>query len=105
DKKLKKNIKTLKGSLSKVIQLRGVEYFYDNTTYPDVDLDTQSKQIGFIAQEVEKVFPNLVKESNIFSSSRKKDGSLNETRNSYKVKTLSYSNLMPVLVEAVKEQQ
>lgn len=105
DKKLKRNIKTLDGSLAKVLQLRGVEYYYDKTNYPDVNLDTDSKQIGFVAQEVESIFPNLVRDSNIFSSPRNEDGSLNETRNTYKVKSLSYTNLIPVLVEAIKEQE
>ncbi len=105
DKRLKRNIKTLDGSLAKVLQLRGVEYYFDKTNFPDVNLDTQSKQIGFIAQEVESIFPNLVRDSNLYSSSKLQDGSLNESRNTYIVKSLSYTNLIPVLVEAIKEQE
>jgi len=105
DRRLKKNINTLDGALSKVMQLRGVEYHFDKTNYPDVNLDTETKQIGFIAQEVADVFPNIVREANLFSSTSEATRGLNEKRNTYKVKTLSYATIVPVLVEAIKEQQ
>ncbi|MCG2432098.1 tail fiber domain-containing protein [Aequorivita xiaoshiensis] len=105
DLRLKREVKTLEGALSKILELRGVEYYYDKTNFPDVNLDTGTKKIGFIAQEVERVFPFLVKNSNIYSSPQKENGSLTETRNTYNVKTLSYTTLIPVLVEAIKEQE
>lgn len=105
DKRLKTNIKTLDGALSKIMQLRGVEYNYDKTNYPDVALDTETKQIGFIAQEVEIVFPEMVREANIYSAEKSATNEMSREQNVYEVKTLSYSSLIPVLVEAVKEQQ
>jgi hypothetical protein len=45
-----------------------------------------NKQIGVIAQDVEKVFPELVGENEGY-------------------KTTNYIGLIPVLIEAVKEQQ
>ncbi|MBL4593183.1 MAG: tail fiber domain-containing protein, partial [Flavobacteriales bacterium] len=104
DKRLKKNIKTLDGSLAKIMNLRGVEYNFDKTNYPDVNLDTETKQLGFIAQEVEAVFPNIVREANLYSSEAMDNG-MSREQNVYKVKTLSYTLLVPVLVEAMKEQQ
>ena len=105
DMRLKKNVKTLDGALSKVMQLRGVEYNYDKTNYPDVALDTEAKQIGFIAQEVESVFPEMVREANIYSEAGVSDSGMSRKQNVYEVKTLSYSTIIPVLVEAIKEQQ
>ncbi len=105
DKRLKKNIKTLDGSLSKIMQLRGVEYNFDKTNYPDVNLDTETKQLGFVAQEVEDIFPHIVREANLHSSDGPMDNGMSREQNVYKVKTLSYTVLIPVLVEAMKEQQ
>lgn len=76
DIKLKKNVKTLENSLDKVCQLRGVEY--DR-------VDRESHEIGVIAQEVEKVFPELVNE--------REDG----------IKSVAYGNLVAALIESVKE--
>jgi hypothetical protein len=78
DIKLKANIKPLENSLQKVMNLRGVEY--DR-------IDYEKHQIGMIAQEVEKVIPDLVHE------------------NSEGTKVLEYTHLTAVLVEAIKEQQ
>jgi hypothetical protein len=76
DIKLKKNIKTIENALDKVCQLRGVEY--DR-------IDKESHEIGVIAQEVEEVFPDLVKEN--------EDG----------IKSVAYGNLVAALIESVKE--
>jgi hypothetical protein len=78
DGRLKINITPLQNSLDKILQLQGVEY--DRTDY-------EKHEIGMIAQEVEKVIPDLVKED------------------SEGTKILEYQNLTAVLVEAIKEQQ
>jgi hypothetical protein len=75
DEKLKKNVKTIDNALDKVKRLRGVEY-----ERRDID----KKGLGFIAQEVEKVLPELVSQHDEF-------------------KTVSYGNVVSVLVEAIKE--
>jgi len=105
DKRLKTNIKTINGALSKVMKLRGVEYNFDKSNYPDVNFDTKTKQIGFIAQEVEEVFPNLVREANMFGTEGERTANISVKSNAYKVKTMSYATIVPVLVEAMKEQQ
>ena len=84
DGRWKKNIKPLESSLSKVSNLQGVSYEWKTTEYPDFGL-TKGKQIGLIAQDVEKELPELVSED--------KDG----------YKAVSYTKLTAVLVEAVKE--
>jgi hypothetical protein len=78
DIRLKENITPLSDSLEKVIGLRGVNF---NRKGDD------KKQIGFIAQEVESIFPEVV------------------STNSDGYKSMSYDRLTAVLVEAVKEQQ
>ncbi len=78
DIRMKTNIMPIENSLEKVNQISGVYY-----TWKDIDM-SQERQVGVIAQDMEKVFPELVEE---------KDG----------YKYVHYDKLGPVLVEAVKE--
>jgi hypothetical protein len=82
DIRLKENIAPLTNSLSKVLSLNGVSFNWK----PEVSKD-RSKQVGFIAQDVEKVVPELVKTDD------------------KGMKSLEYGNMSALLVEAVKEQQ
>ena len=58
DAKLKTNVQNLDNSLAKIMDLRPVTY---NWIDPNLD---QSTQIGFIAQEVQQIFPNFVAKMN-----------------------------------------
>ncbi|MCH2045994.1 MAG: tail fiber domain-containing protein [Saprospiraceae bacterium] len=82
DRTLKTNILPLSSSLSNILELGGYSYHWINTEKRGED-----KQIGVIAQEVEALYPELVH----------KDG--NDKL------TVNYSGLIPVLIEATKEQQ
>jgi hypothetical protein len=86
DRRLKKNIHTLSHALDKVMQLRGVDFEWRRDEYPDMNL-SEGKQIGFVAQEIQQVLPEVVKESG--------DGEY----------SVAYGQVVPVLVEAIKEQQ
>jgi hypothetical protein len=77
----KTQLQPLTGALERVTALRGITYRWKDKT-----LD-QEKQMGFSAQEVEKVFPELVRVA--------PNG----------LKTVAYDHLTAALVEAVKEQQ
>lgn len=83
----KKNINPLTNSLEKVMALNGVsfEWIRDEESKGDSKVPTES--IGVIAQNVEAVLPSLVSE--------KRNGA----------KAVNYSGLIPVLLEAIKEQQ
>ena len=74
DEKLKENIQTIENALDKVMNLRGVEY--DRK-------DSGEHQIGVIAQEVEKVIPEVVYGDEI--------------------KSVAYGNLIGLLIESIKE--
>ena len=86
DKRLKKNINVLENSLNKVLQLEGVSYNYV-PEYKNLKFDSGRKSIGFIAQDLEKVFPEIVRTD--------EDG----------LKSVEYHLLNAALVEAIKEQQ
>lgn len=104
DERLKTNITTIENALDKVMQVRGVEYKFNQEKYSGMNLSSD-KQIGFIAQELEQVFPTMVHEKGIslIGGEMKPDFSLkSETQ---VLKAVSYSDMIPVLVEAIKEQQ
>ena len=84
DMRFKTNIRPINGQLSNVIKLTGVKYEWRVDEFPFENFDT-ARQIGFIAQDLEKVYPEVVE--------TRKDG----------YKTVNYDLLVPVLVEAIKE--
>ncbi|MDQ3191143.1 MAG: tail fiber domain-containing protein [Bacteroidota bacterium] len=103
DIRLKRNITTIDGALNKVLKLRGVEYYFNQQAYPDVNLGPD-KQIGFIAQEVEQILPNIIRNANIYGGPKTKSDSSVEDKSVYQIKSFSYTDIIPLLVEAMKEQ-
>ena len=85
DERLKDNIVTIDNALDKVEALRGVLYTWNEGSRKG------KSEIGVIAQEVEKVFPEIVHEKELPFI----DGG--------KYKTVDYEKLTGVLIEAVKE--
>ncbi len=86
DRRVKQDIAGIGDALSGVLALRGVTYRYRTAEYPELGLSNEP-QIGFLAQELEQVYPEVV--------ATRKDG----------FKAVNYSLLVPVLVEAIKQQQ
>ncbi|KYG70331.1 hypothetical protein AZI85_14430 [Bdellovibrio bacteriovorus] len=78
DARLKKDVVTLPEALEKLLKLRGVNFVWKNTN---------EKTVGFIAQEVEAVYPELVK-----------------TDKNSGYKAVQYGNIVAILVEALKEE-
>jgi hypothetical protein len=88
DIKLKENITDATSKLEKLNQVRVVNYNLK---------DSELKQIGFIAQELEQVFPALV-EDNIDKDVRGNDlGTV--------TKSVKLTVFIPILVKAIQEQQ
>ena len=87
DMSKKTNIAPLSNSLDKVMALNGVTFDWIQGEGTKGAAALQDQSIGVIAQDVEKVLPALV----------------NEKRNG--TKAVNYSGLIPVLLEAIKEQQ
>ena len=79
DARIKANIISLGSTLAKLLQIDGKTY--------TIKKDENGKQkIGLLAQDIEKVFPELVSESN-------------------GIKSVNYQGLVPVLINALKDQQ
>ncbi|WP_412470898.1 tail fiber domain-containing protein [Halobacteriovorax sp. RT-2-4] len=83
DERFKENVETIIDPLHKVNALRGVTFDWKTDEFPERNFPKE-KTVGFIAQEVEKVQPELVKTG--------QDG----------YKSVQYGNITALLVEAVK---
>lgn len=94
DAKLKKDIVDIDNATKLLLQILPRKYDYANERFPGVHLPTTKENFGFIAQEIEKVFPNLVKEANIPSFDKK---------SSEKIKLVNYTGIIPIAVAAIKE--
>lgn len=86
DMRFKKHIAPLTDPLYKINQLQGVSYRWRFEAYPDGHFP-QSPELGLVAQDVEKVLPEVVNSDT--------DG----------IKSIDYYQLVPLLIEAIKEQQ
>jgi hypothetical protein len=85
DQRFKTQIKLIDGSLSKVKQLNGYTYLWNEKAKKEKGINDENEQIGVLAQEVEKLFPQLV----------------STDENGYK--SVNYGSLTAVLIEAIKE--
>ena len=83
DERLKSNITTIEDALDKVKSMRGVMFNKTNSLTGELRQST-----GVIAQETEKVLPEVVH---------------NDDNTGYK--SVAYGNIVGVLIEAIKEQQ
>lgn len=84
DSRYKINIRPIQYSLEKIMKLQGVNYFFDKVKYPERNFN-ENEQVGLIAQDVENVIPQIV-----FTDEKG-------------YKTIDYSKLTPILIEAIKE--
>lgn len=86
DIKFKNNIKNIENPLSLLLNLNGVSYNWKTKEYKEREF-SEGRHYGLIAQEVEKVLPDMVKEDD--------NGE----------KAIAYTELIPLLLEAIKQQQ
>lgn len=84
DERYKTDITPVTDALDKVSHLRGYTYGWDRAAHPDKNFPT-GRQIGFVAQQVETVVPEMV------------------TTDAKGEKTVAYQSAIPLLIEAVKE--
>jgi hypothetical protein len=86
DKKFKTNVKQLNYGLSEILRLNPVTYEFKTSEFPEMNFSTGSN-LGFIAQEIEQVIPEVV----------------GNTEKDFKI--VNYDQMVPVMVNAMQEQQ
>ena len=89
DIRIKKNINNINNELDNILKLRPVNY---NFIKELSDINPIPK-VGFIAQEIEKIYPNLVSKS-----------CYSEELQDY-IKGINMTDMIPYLVKAIQEQQ
>ena len=86
DRRFKKNITGIESALEKVLSIEGVTYDFRQEDFPNRNFP-QGQQVGFIAQNVESVLPEVV------------------ITNGDGYKAVDYAKITALLNEAIKEQQ
>lgn len=102
DARLKKNITPVSNALGKILQLQAVEYDFD-PKYKEF-IESDERQTGFLAQDVEKVIPGIVSSCTLVSKLEGKSNNLTDNKK-FDAKVIAYSGLVPYLAQAIKEQQ
>ncbi len=100
DRRVKTDIKPIQSALKRIIQLDGKTYRYA-APYADF-LGGDAITYGFIAQEVEALFPEMVIEKSFTPGQTR---AFDNKPIDINIKSVSTISLIPVLVEAMKEQQ
>ena len=88
DLRFKTKIRPVTNALDKVNALKGVYFNWNQSDYPERQFSS-NVELGFIAQEVEKIVPEVVTKD--------------KTNEEYR--SIKYDKLVALLVEAIKEQQ
>jgi hypothetical protein len=99
DKRLKKDIEFIDSALDKISKIGGY-YYTPNELALQLNADTSSKRrMGVLAQEVQEVFPEAIEKAPFDM------GHNMESISGEDYLTVKYERLIPVLIEAIKEQQ
>lgn len=98
DKDIKKNITAIDNPLKKLVRLEPKAFEYNTAQYKHLKLE-KGKKYGFLAEDFQDIFPDLVTEKSVTYMFGK-----NAYRNST-VKTIDEQSLIPLLVASIKEQQ
>ncbi len=86
DIRYKEDITPLSDALDGVLKMQGVRYNWKRSSFPQLNFP-HGEQIWVIARDIEKIVPEVV------------------MTGAYGYKSVSYEKLVPVLIEAIKEQQ
>lgn len=98
DQQTKLNVTSISNPVEKLMQLKPISFEYNIKQYKFLNLQS-GKQYGFLSENIQSVFPELVKEKRI---------SYMQGKNNYKnasIASINETSLIPVLVASIVEQQ
>ena len=98
DRRLKENVKPIDNAVEKVLKLNGITY-NPNELAESFGFERDLDVVGLFADEVESVLPQAVKPAPFDQTAE----GVSKSGENYK--TVQYEKLVPLLVEAIKEQQ
>jgi len=107
DARWKRNVRSLKETsiLNKVMQLQPKSYQYNASPYPGMGFDSTRTTFGFIAQDLSEIFPEVVTNKKGIPDPTVAPQSREEVTNVSGYYLVDYIALIPVLTQAIQEQQ
>lgn len=97
DQRLKNDINVIENALEKINQISGVTFVWNNVAEPWGFKTDNKKDIGVIAQEVQKVLPEVVKPAPF------DQGEHGISKSGENFLTVQYEKIVPLLIEGIKE--
>ena len=98
DRRLKTNIRNIENALDKILSLSGI-YFTQNRHAEKFGFSDYTRQVGVIAQQIQTHIPEIVAPAPFDMDEN------GNSKSGHNYITVHYEKLIPVLVEAIKEQQ
>jgi hypothetical protein len=99
DSRLKKDLQLINSAISKVMSLTGYTYYINDLGKELLNITKDEKQVGLVAQDLQIILPEAVK---LAPFDRDEEGNSKSGENYL---TIQYEKIVPLLVEAIKEQQ
>ncbi|MEO0895925.1 MAG: tail fiber domain-containing protein [Bacteroidota bacterium] len=104
DISLKTGIESSPSVLNKIVKLQIKSYSYRTDDFPDMNLPT-GKRTGFIAQDIQKFMPELVKASTAPAATEEElQRGASQTEDVH-YQAVDYAGMVPYLTKAIQEQQ
>ena len=98
DKRLKTNIINIDSPLEKLSKINGVYFNWNETAKELNQKNTNKREVGFIAQEVQEVMPEIVSLAPFDTINH-----TNQSKSGENYLTIQYEKIVPLLVESIKE--
>ncbi len=102
DERLKTRIGSITHAIEKVKSLDGF-YYVENETAKELGYNNDEQQVGLSAQQVQAILPEAIHMAPVDIAVDEDGNKYSKTGENYL--TVDYSRLVPLLIEAIKEQQ
>ena len=100
DERLKKGLEPINNALNKINSLRAVTYYQNEIADQYIKPDSE-RQVGIIAQDLQKVLPEVVKPAP-FDTNRDNEGNTT-SKSGENYLTVQYEKIVPLLIAAIQE--
>lgn len=97
DESLKSDVKMIDSALEKIMKLSPSTYHYKTEEFKKENL-LEGERFGFTAQDIQRIFPQLVKEAELHSENE-------DSQKKVTFLAVNYTELIPILTKAIQEQQ
>ena len=101
DERLKKGLEPINNALDKIKSLRAVTYYQNELADELIKNKREDKQVGIIAQDLQKVLPEVVKPAPFDTITDKKGNKTSKSGENYL--TVQYEKVVPLLIAAIQE--